>query len=409
MTSPHRQILPGLEATAPPREPAALSEHLLEEILLRIASAADLARASATCRSFRRIITDPSFHRRYRSLYPPLLLSILCDGSRFQASSSSVQPAAAPHPNAPAARSLANDPGFSFDCLPVPVKCWVRCDVCDGRVLLERFLEHGDDSVFFAELAVCDPVYRLFRLLPPIPEDLVTYVQVQDNSTRYCEAFLVPSGHQEETSFKVIGRSHCKDKLVVFIFSSESNLWSMGTSNSWADLGLSTPPNFSMGCPQYKHGCFYWKLRYRNKSLKLNISRMEFSTVNLPPSNYEQEVVIAEAGEGMLGMFILTMNNAACLRYFTSMKSKGEEANEWLLENTIPFPCNCNIIGALEGYIFLLGDEKAQARMVTVCFSLQIKTLKIERINSINYHYFQVHPYFGYPSFISTSISEFIE
>ena len=395
MTSPpHRRILPRLEDTAPLRQPPALSEDLLEDILLRVASPVDLARAAATCRSFRRIITNPSFQRRYRSLYPPLLLGILCDG---------IQPAAAPHPNAPAARSLANnDAGFSFDCY-LPGDRWQRCDVRDGRLLLERLVLDDEDSVFSPELAVCDPVYRSFRLLPPIPEELIAaYAQVQDNKNTLFEAFLVPSG-QEGTSFKVIGRTHWNEKLVVFIFSSDSNLWSLGTSTAWVDLGLSAaPPNFVLGWPQYERGCFYWKVNWRNKLLKLDMDRMEFSTVNLPPGNNGREVVIVESGEGRLGMFSLTRDGRD-MHYFTSMKSKAEEieASEWLVENTIPLPYNCNIAGAFEGYIFLLGVETHQGRVEAACYSLEIKTLKIERVNSMNYLYVHIHPYFGYPPFMS--------
>ncbi|CAN6183756.1 unnamed protein product [Urochloa humidicola] len=216
MTSPpRRRILPHLKAPPPPRQPPVLSDDLLETIFLRIASPADLARATATCRSFRRIISDESFLRRYRSLYPPLLLGIFCNG---------IQPAAAPHPNAPAARSLATAAaaaGFSFDYLPGNGDRWQHSDVCDGRVLLERLPKKDEDGVFSPELAVCDPVHRRFRLLPPMPQDLIAHVKVQENRTRCFEAFLVPSGKQEETSFKVIARTHCEAKLVVFVFSSD--------------------------------------------------------------------------------------------------------------------------------------------------------------------------------------------
>lgn len=395
LSPPRRRILPRLEAPPPP---PVLSEDLLEDILLRVASPADLARATAVCRSFRRLITNPSFLRRHRSLYPPLLLGIFCDG---------IQPAAAPHPNAPAARSLANHAGFSFDYLPG--ESWQLCDVRDGRVLLERLLEHDEDSVVFSpELAVCDPVHRCFRLLPPIPQDLIAHVQVQGNKARYFEAFLVPSGHQEETSFKVIGRTHCEEKLAVFIFSSDSNLWRVGTSTSWADLGLTTPPDdFVLGWSQYEHGCFYCKIIWRDKLLKLDMNSMEFSTVDLPPGdNDEREVVIVEEGEeGRLGLFVLPRDGAS-VYYFTGMESKGEEENEWLVENTILLPRNCNIVGAFEGYIFLQGVQEDQGRVAAVCFSLEIKTLKIERINSIDILFVHNHPYFGYPPFMSPRRTE---
>jgi len=144
-----------------------------------------------------------------------------------------------------------------------------------------------------------------------------------------------------------------------------------------------------------------------NKLLKLDMDRMEFSTVNLPPGNNGREVVIVEPGEGKLGMFSLTRDGRD-VHYFTSMKSKAEEieASEWLVENTIPLPCNCNIVGAFEGYIFLQGVETHQGRVEAACYSLEIKTLKIERVNSINYLYVHIHPYFGYPPFMSPRMIE---
>jgi hypothetical protein len=389
---PRRRILPRLEFPPPqPHQPPVLSEDLVEDILLRVASPADLVRATAASRSFSRLITDPSFLRRHRSLYPPLLLGIFCDG---------IQPAAPPHPNAPVARSLADHAGFSFDYLPG--ESWQLCDVRDGRVLLERLLQRHEHSVFSPELAVCDPVHQRFRLLPPIPQDLIARVQVQGNMARYFEAFLVPSGHHEETSFKVIGRAHCEEKLAVFIFSSDSNLWSVGISTSWADLGLTTPPDdFVLGWSQYEHGCFYCKIVWRDKLLKLDMDRMEFSTVELPPGdNDEREVAIVEIGEGRLGLFVLPRDGAS-VYYFTGTKSKGEEGNAWLVENTILLPCNCNIVGAFEGYVFLQGVQEDQGRIAAACFSIEIKTLKVEKINSIDILFVHNHPYFGYPPFMS--------
>ncbi|CAN6219162.1 unnamed protein product, partial [Urochloa humidicola] len=67
MASRGRRILPGLEGTDPDRPPPPLTSDLHEEIFLRAASPADLARASAACVSFRRLISDPGFLRRAKS------------------------------------------------------------------------------------------------------------------------------------------------------------------------------------------------------------------------------------------------------------------------------------------------------------------------------------------------------
>ncbi|KAL6657871.1 hypothetical protein ACP70R_005651 [Stipagrostis hirtigluma subsp. patula] len=99
MASPDRPILPRLEAKESPRQPPALTDDLLEGIFLRVASPADLARASTACVSFRRLIADPTFLRRYRSLHPPLLLGFL------ERTPGRFLPAQAPHPNAPVARA----------------------------------------------------------------------------------------------------------------------------------------------------------------------------------------------------------------------------------------------------------------------------------------------------------------
>ncbi|GJN32649.1 hypothetical protein PR202_gb21168 [Eleusine coracana subsp. coracana] len=108
-----------LEATEFPharRQPTALHEDLLEEIFLQIASPTDLVRTSTTCASFRHLITDQSFLRRYRSLHPPLFLGFVHHTGLFVA-------AQAPHPNALAANAFAQAAraGFSFNkYLPLP-------------------------------------------------------------------------------------------------------------------------------------------------------------------------------------------------------------------------------------------------------------------------------------------------
>ncbi|GJN13533.1 hypothetical protein PR202_gb00247 [Eleusine coracana subsp. coracana] len=92
-------ILRGPEARALPT----LSDHLLEESLVRIDAPADLIRASTACKTFRRLTTDATFLRRYRSLHSPRLLGFVFPGSLDR-----YLPAEAPHPTRPlASRSPA--------------------------------------------------------------------------------------------------------------------------------------------------------------------------------------------------------------------------------------------------------------------------------------------------------------
>ena len=55
----------------------ALPDELLEDIFLRLDDAADLARASASCTSFRRVVSSRRFLRRFRSLHTPPVLGFL--------------------------------------------------------------------------------------------------------------------------------------------------------------------------------------------------------------------------------------------------------------------------------------------------------------------------------------------
>ncbi|KAI4978878.1 hypothetical protein ZWY2020_015631 [Hordeum vulgare] len=113
--------------------PPPIPEELLLDIFRRIPDPADLVLTSAACVTFRRLITDRSFLRRYRRLHAPPLLGFL------QYSDNAFHPAAPPYPSAPAARAvaLAGDFSFSFVPAPVPAHRWVVRDVRDGRVLLE--------------------------------------------------------------------------------------------------------------------------------------------------------------------------------------------------------------------------------------------------------------------------------
>ncbi|GJN13524.1 hypothetical protein PR202_gb00237 [Eleusine coracana subsp. coracana] len=142
-----KPILPGPEARAPP----ALADHLLEEILDRIRDPADLARATAASKTFRRLVTDPNFLRRYRSIHPSILLGFI-DRSSVRG----FLPVDAPHPNAPAAHGFAGAAEFTYDYIPRSRE-W-RWTPHDSRVLL-MICEYNAGLVS-PEFVVCDPLTR---------------------------------------------------------------------------------------------------------------------------------------------------------------------------------------------------------------------------------------------------------
>ncbi|CAN6205712.1 unnamed protein product [Urochloa humidicola] len=210
-----RQRLP--EAPAPPVE--ILTDDVLASILIRLPTLADIGRAAVACPTFRRVIADPAFLRRVRALHPALLLGFLtCTGG--------FRPAEPPYPSVPAARAVARAADFSYAFLPGP-SGWVVRDARDGRVLLDR--DDGGDGTS-ASLAVCDPLFRRYVVLPPIPEDLAAAIQqplLLLDLERKFEVFLVPSDQEEaaaQTSFRVVWMAQCPTKLVTFIFSSVSGM-----------------------------------------------------------------------------------------------------------------------------------------------------------------------------------------
>ncbi|KAF7106229.1 hypothetical protein CFC21_106978 [Triticum aestivum] len=237
----------------------ALPDELLEEIFLRLAAAADLARASTACVSFRRVITAHPFLRRFRALHPPPLLGILCGG---------LIPAQPPHPSAAAAAAFA-DADLSCSFLPPP--------------LFSRALEGtGGDynpSHLVTEFAVCDPLHRRYLLLPALPDLLVGQVHRPDIVE--CEPFLAPPGPDDVgadwSSFRVMYLVRCTTKLFLFVFSTCAGQW------------LANPVTidvFRCGAVLHRfcaHGCFCWEVFRSNKLLVLDARRIEFSTVDLPP------------------------------------------------------------------------------------------------------------------------------
>jgi len=88
--------------------------------------------------------------------------------------------------------------------------------------------------------------------------------------------------------------------------------------------------------------------------------------------------------------------------YYATSKNEGDSNNEWQMAKTIPLPVHydCCLVGAPEGYIFLLGVPKVQGTLGPACFSLDIKTLKIQRVNHMRLHHCHVYPYFSFPPFM---------
>lgn len=361
---------PGRCREARPTTLLALADELLEEIFLRLPAAADLARASMAGVSFRRLIADHGFLRRFRGGHLPPLLGVVPSRHRQDDPTHLAQP---PHPCAAAASTLAGFHAADFSCsfLPSP-KRWHRRDLRDGRVLLSGVPEGSkfDCRSLVRELAVCDPLYRRYVLLPAIPGDLAASV-VQPQ--RF-EPFLAPPAaavedkEEDGMSFRVICLAQCATKLVLFIFSrgrgagAGAGQWRSVTFDNWNALVAGSDnwaPCVAYSWPwrrHYAHGCFCWAFYPEGKLMVLDTRTMDFSAVNLPHAGSNQmQVVILEAGNGRLGMF---MNEYLTRELsFVVLRNDGHAANQWQSEATFSLPLNQRnmLMGVAGGYLLIHG------------------------------------------------------
>ncbi|KAM3391237.1 hypothetical protein ACQJBY_012726 [Aegilops geniculata] len=294
----------------------AIPDELLVDILLRLPTPEDLIRASAACVSFRRLITDRSFLRRFRKIHPPPLLGFLDPVVRR------FHPAVRPHPSAPAAGAVALAADFSFAFLPAPgppfafipapARDWTVREVRDGRVLLDKPRRHdsGDGlGPLFNEMVVCDPLHRQYLLLPPIPDDMAASVadQLLIYGQSFADTFLVPPGYDEEeaatatdeTSFRVIWAVLLQAKQMAVVFSSRTGQWRALTRSESLPL-----PDFTwmvhFRSRHYAHGCFYWISELRAMMWpSRRQAKARFGCLCLRPT---QLAVFLRFGETMVGV-----------------------------------------------------------------------------------------------------------
>ncbi|VAI43352.1 unnamed protein product [Triticum turgidum subsp. durum] len=416
-----------------------LRDELLEEIFLRLPTPAELARAS-----FRRIITERSFLRSYRKRHPPPLLGFVDDevGCGFH-------PAQAPHPSAPLARALADAADFTYSFVPKHGEghVWVPCDARDGRVLLED----GQIWEAFRHLAVCDPLFRRYALLPPVPWNLA----LQEKGTVRTKYLLMPVAEgEDETLFKVICLANYNTKLVAFLFSSVTGEWCIAATISWSSLGSQMWQHFR-GCEYRGVSCFdcarrsyYSASTFNDKLLVLDTRKMEFCTVDdrtgyhinlrcLPgqhedvldiyvpsrcrPGQSRSLPRIVVGREGALEMFSLVGDhtpNGSFHLYHTSQQNNGQSSKEWQLENIIPLPGKYDYftVGAAEGFLFLGATTEDQLDIVegdpmsllttewnVDYFALDVKTSELTKVCRRRqfFHKEDVHCYFGFPRSLS--------
>ncbi|KAG2656797.1 uncharacterized protein LOC120679773 [Panicum virgatum] len=392
-----------------------IPDEITGEILLRLPSRSALARAAAASGGFRALVSSPRFLRRHRALHrdPGALLGVFTfslsrDGTGFH-------PAEPPHPAAAAARAVAAAADFSFGFLPADPSAadgagdegWMVRDYRDGRFLLDRAASGTERGTVFTELAVCDPLYRRYVLLPPIPEDLadtVGDVLSVFGGRRACEPFLAPAEpcepDAERPPFTVFWTARCQRKLAAFAFSSRDGRWRALPS---PDCFIWRRHRSPFSCPMhtvwnrrhYAHGRFYWVDCLTNRWLVLDARAMELALAIIPsPAGYwEEHVAVVEAPDGKVGVFAHDFHHPggkADLHYYTI--AQDADSPQWQLEKTIPlpWPAACHqpfcVRGTANGCLILEVSEEKPAFMARYCvrdaemFKIDVKSFQLEKI-----------------------------
>ena len=384
----------------------ALPDDVLEEISLRLPTAADLARASVACSSFRRVITGHSFLRRFRTLHPPPLLGMI--------SHASFLPAQPPHPSAAAARTLANA-DFSCSFLPSRER-WECHDFRDGRALMAGVpagssvgINDYDPRYLDMDFAVCDPLHGRYVLLPAIPGDLTALVDKPDILN--VERFVSPAGEDEEyASFMVMCLVECRTELFLFVFSSGLGQWQAITFDGWGALIAGSI--YCRLCYRYcVRRCFCWPMPEMNKMLMFDTRSMEFSSIDLPPGPRTRLMVFVEATEGRLGMFTLPDDEfefAHVLQY-AILRTDGDRPNQWQSEAMISLPLGSHykVMGVAGGYLLLQVIPEGfysipkPERPDLDCFTVNLHTLELEWFCGIRHTILFPEFYAGFPPSLS--------
>uniref|UniRef100_A0ACD6AC40 Uncharacterized protein n=1 Tax=Avena sativa TaxID=4498 RepID=A0ACD6AC40_AVESA len=400
---------PNADSPPPPSEApqASLPDDLLEDIFLRLPTAADLARASAACVSFRGITKALPFRRRFRALHKPPVVGFIRED---------FYPAQPPHASAPAARALAQGADFAFSFLP-DAACWSPRDARDGRVLFSAVPSSEGRGNFadatsptFVDLVVADPLSRRYVLIPPVPEDLAA--SVEECGMLDFEPFLGPAStddlQEEESPFRVIGKVLCATKVAVISFSSLTGEWrSHGSSELSDDFALDA--FYERQRRHYVHGCFCWLLEWMEKLLILDENGMEFSIMDLPPDTNERRFTILEAGQGRIGLLNIGRNTLDS--YYKTLGNKGDGAQEWQHDSVDhPLPdYHWRIIGSDEDYVLLrgisldwplFGSYSSESPDIEY-FALELKELRFDRMYVSKHKMLHAHLYRGFPPLLS--------
>ncbi|CAL5092385.1 unnamed protein product [Urochloa decumbens] len=396
-----------------------LPDTVTEDILLRLDAGADVVRASATCRAYRRVACDLPFLRRVRLRppHPPPVLGafaaepLLGDGGG--AAGSPFHPAAPPHPSASAALAVARAADLAFSFLPDPAGgAWRVRDVRDGRVLLSRSRRRaaaagGNNS---DDLVVCDPLHRRYIQIPHVPKGLA------NSPRRYgaleLELFLAPAA--ADSALQVIANALCARKMGTLVFSSATGEWRHAAMfNCNGDRYARIKDDLASFARHYANGCFYWTHHNRDVIIVLDTRAMEFSfstvyrpsALRLPECRRRQSLAVVDAGGDGKPCLVAVVGTRMNVYWLQSVYY-----GTWRHEKTtlLPEGYHWYVMGASEGVLLLRGRHSQSEEMAdSQYFTMDLQTWSLEWMCTTDHTIMLNHLYAKHPPPLSPpSISD---
>jgi hypothetical protein len=231
---------------------------------------------------------------------------------------------------------------------------------------------------------VCDPLSQRYSLLPEIPGDQALRCGIKP--------FLVPASDEEaDTSFRVVYvAKDAAEQLVAFVFSSATGQWSSLAMGAGVQPACKLTPH---RC--YAYGCFYWKVDGAESLIGFDTHSLEFSSVPIPFSQEHLELIIAEAGEGRLGMF--TLDNSlisAVSRLIYAIQEVDEDGScRWRVARRVRLPSHYRFSfeDATDRYLLLRGTPwnihlgPDMDDVDTVYFSFEFESMQIEKMFALRF------------------------
>ncbi|KAK3126265.1 hypothetical protein QOZ80_7AG0554060 [Eleusine coracana subsp. coracana] len=337
--------------------PPELIEDAVAEILLRVPpdEPADLVRASLVDKCWRRVLTDPSFLRRYREFHrtPPLL------GFFHNNPPDDVGPM--PLFVATTAASPFPQPEFGG-------KEWWAMNGHHGRVLIDVGADSGDGLVVW-DLIVWDPItgdrHRIGR-----PGNLA--------DTLYCPTVICAVSSCNHLNchggpFLVVGVGFVEGLIQVFAYSSEAHAWTQSASVDSQGVKYLDAQNGILIEDE-----IYFSLGWGDGILKYEADKNGLSVLD-PPEVYDRGASLVQMEDGSLGL----AGSKGSSIYLWSWMEPREGAAGWVLCRVIDFEKllpsaklfdTAQVIGFAEGLGLMFVGTFAGV------FTIELKSGKLKRI-----------------------------